>query len=810
MNAIRHLTGRGAGWMKRIMAAFAAVVAGVALAADETAIIDGDEWRYKTAFEEVTITGVSLKSGNPVIPAELSGNPVTSIGTNVFYGAGIKSVVIPESVTSIGDYAFAHCTNLTTVTFAEDEYADGLEEIGRYAFYRCSSLKSMEFPESLKKVKARAFEHCDSLQDVVLHKKVAEVGDAAFANCGKLREVSVERGNPKYREIDGTLFTADFKTLVCYPAGKADRSYTIPLGVTSLSVSAFAGCALEGVVFNSRIKEIPSTAFHSCKNLKEVVFGESLEYIGTFAFRFTAMEQATIPPKVAGIKIYTFESSSIFGNVTVGVNCTNVHDKAFVNGDDTYPSVYTYSDAQASVVKFALCDAGDDISYTRVVVKGDEVGLLPAPTFSGKFLLGWYTERAENGGERIFPDDIVMNGSVKYYAHWMDALVAGIPVEPFETGLVGYAVKGLPSGLKYNKGTGVISGTAKAVTSESGTVAWFTKAGERDIPIAFVVRAEKVTASCAGLSGGEFTAGVNAGGDGIPVDVSAETDIRSVSVKGLPSGMKYDAKSGKIVGNPTKSGTFTATVTVTTKAGTKMTKEFAFTVKAAHPRAVGTFKGYVVTSSSASRFDLPFAGTMQFTSTDAGKLSVKVMTAQGTYSFSATGWDSVTDKTYYASLRTKKGDTLAVMLRADMPLNDAMLSGLFTPGDGTPARYVVAYGSVFARNWYFKVDADHDIVPGYAYDLKRTYDAKSADLTLTLKGDGTAAIKGKVRQFNVSASGFVDLDCANEGIYAVFVPTVSLRDSYGVAWKLPLAIQMVVPYVEDDGLTVGGVKIVTE
>lgn len=811
MNTIRYLLRKGTEQTRHFFAAFVVVMTGVALA-DETAEIGGFEWTYKTAFEEVQITGVSPKSGRPVIPPEISGNPVTSIGTNVFAGGTITSVEIPESVMRIGDSAFQHCSNLTSVTFAELRFDDGLEEIGQYAFYGCSSLKSMEFPENLKKIGLRAFQYCDNLQGVVLHKEVADVGSWAFANCSNLRDISVEKGNVKYIDIDGVLFTADMKNLVSYPAGKTDRFYTFPVGVTGLQAGAFAGCALEGVVFNSRIADTGSQAFYKCENLKEVVFGESMKSLGTYAFYYTAMEQVTVPPKVVSVRNGTFRSSSIFGKILVHNSCTNIHDKAFTNGDDTYPTVYSYSDDQAVQVKFALCDAGDDISYTRVVVKGDEVGLLPAPTFSGKFLLGWYTQRAEDGGERILSNEVILSGSsVTYYAHWIDALVAGIPAEPIDTGLVGYTVKGLPSGLKYDKNSGMISGTAKTVTPASGTVAWFTKKGSPDVPIAFVVRAENVTASCAGLSGGNITVGVNGGVDGIPVDVSAETDVRSVSVKGLPSGMKYDAKSGKIVGTPTKSGAFTATVTVTTKAGTKMTKEFAFTVKAVNPRAVGTFKGYVCTTTTAVPIDaLPYMGTVQFTSTDTGKLSAKVVTAQGAYSFSATGWDAVTNKKYYVSFTTKKGAAFALELDAGVALNKYMLYGEFTPDDGTPTRPVVAFGNIFARDWYFKVDADHDIDSTYVYDLKRTYDAKSADLTVTLKGDGTAAIKGNVRQFKVSASGFANLLLAEHGILAVFVPTVSFRDIGNVVKKFPLAIQTIIQYDDNEGDVAGGVRVVVE
>ena len=99
MNTIRYLLRKSAGQTKHFLAAFVVAMAGVAMA-DETTTIGGYEWTYKTAFEEVQITGVSPKSGRIVIPLDISGHPVTSIGTNVFAGALITSVEIPESVTS--------------------------------------------------------------------------------------------------------------------------------------------------------------------------------------------------------------------------------------------------------------------------------------------------------------------------------------------------------------------------------------------------------------------------------------------------------------------------------------------------------------------------------------------------------------------------------------------------------------------------------------------------------------------------------------------------------------------------------------
>ena len=149
---------------------------------------------------------------------------VTSIGRYAFRNCrSITSVTIPNSVTSIGDWAFENCRNLTSVhisdisawcnikfgdpdsnplSYAEHLYMngkeitelvipDGVTTIGDYAFYNCSSLTSVTIPNSVTSIGSFAFEYCSSLTSVTIPNSVTRIGSYAFARCSSLTSVTI-------------------------------------------------------------------------------------------------------------------------------------------------------------------------------------------------------------------------------------------------------------------------------------------------------------------------------------------------------------------------------------------------------------------------------------------------------------------------------------------------------------------------------------------------------------------------------------------------------------------------------------------
>ena len=299
----------------------------------------------------------------------------------------------------------------------------------------------------------------------------------------------------------------------------------------------------------------------------------------------------------------------------------------------------------------------------------------------------------------------------------------------------------------------------------------FTKKGEDDETVIFTVRAEEVSVGCEGLSLGAFTSGVAGGADGIPLEIETETGVKSVAVTKLPTGMKYDAKSGLITGAPTKAGDYEVVVTVTTKSGAKQVVTIPVTVAALPENAVGTFNGFVKADDGVENI-----GTFQLTTTDAGKLTAKVTTAEGAYSFGGTCWDAAEDGIYSATLATKKGETLTLALDAAAGWNANQLTGEFAVPrrDGDIAPYqVVARKNAFGKTWLFKAEGNES--EGWA--LSYAENAKVANLTVTLNADGSTKIAGKLGTLNVSGSGYSDVTAVQDGaIIADFAPVVSMKE----------------------------------
>ena len=120
------------------------------------------------------------------IASEYKGLPVTNIYSSAFENSNITTVIIPDSVTTIGDGAFDYCYALTSVTIG-----DSVTSIGSSAFTHCSSLTSVTIPDSVTTIGDFAFEYCDYLTNVTIPDSVTTIGDYAFSNCSSLTSVTI-------------------------------------------------------------------------------------------------------------------------------------------------------------------------------------------------------------------------------------------------------------------------------------------------------------------------------------------------------------------------------------------------------------------------------------------------------------------------------------------------------------------------------------------------------------------------------------------------------------------------------------------
>ena len=266
------------------------------------------------------LTSIIVALGNTKYDSRNNCNAIIETASNTLL-YGCKKTTIPNSVTSIGDWAFYGCSGLTSVTIP-----NSVMSIGNSAFRHCTSLTSVTIPNSVTIIGGRAFSGCSALTSITIPNSVTSIDSSAFSGCSKLTSVAL---NSNAIVSKAYTYSSNIKNIF----GSQVTEYIIGDEVTSIGNSAFEGCSkLSSVTIPNSVTSIVNYAFWGCSGLTSITIGNSVTSIGYGAFRFcSGLTSVTIPNSVTSIGGSAFYGCSGLTSVTIPNSVTSIGSDAFAD-----------------------------------------------------------------------------------------------------------------------------------------------------------------------------------------------------------------------------------------------------------------------------------------------------------------------------------------------------------------------------------------------------------------------------------------------------------------------------------------------
>ena len=270
-----------------------------------------------------------------------------------FFESNLQSVILPDSVTHIGEHAFDCCMNLKSIRFPKSlrvlsaesfiscgfesiEMPEGLIEVGSAAFENCESLRSVKFndklesldctfrfckslkhvvlPESLSTIGWRLFEGCESLESVFLPRNLIRIDDNPFVGCKRLKQISCATSSFVFS--DNALYTKDKTRIISYLGTESHPK--LPNSLVEIGGSAFSHCdSLQSIFIPKGVKMIEDDAFSECEALNEITIPNSVTRIGASAFSgCIALKSICVPESVDEVDFHAFGGCSSLQSIT--------------------------------------------------------------------------------------------------------------------------------------------------------------------------------------------------------------------------------------------------------------------------------------------------------------------------------------------------------------------------------------------------------------------------------------------------------------------------------------------------------------
>ena len=302
-------------------------------------------------------------SGKIVIPEYVyySGEDykVVNVANNAFKNTKISEIVLPNSITSIGDHCFFDCSNLALITLP-----DGITSLGESCFFGCSSLESITLPVGITSLGESCFSGCSLLSSITLPNGITSLGEYCFSGCVWLTSITLPYGIVSlgdfcferclmlssitlpnsitslgkycflscYRLSSITL-PEDITSLgeSCFSGCSSLSSITLPEDITSLGESCFSGCScLSSITMPNGITSLGESCFYGCSSLSSIVLPNSITSLGSYCFSdCSSLSFIALPNGITSLEDYCFRDCQSLSSITLPNSITSLGSYCF-------------------------------------------------------------------------------------------------------------------------------------------------------------------------------------------------------------------------------------------------------------------------------------------------------------------------------------------------------------------------------------------------------------------------------------------------------------------------------------------------
>ena len=324
---------------------------GVLFNKDKTTILEYPRARMKTEYtmpDTVTTIGAYAFAYNLFLCDLTIPESVKTIEPFAFYSDYlITQLELPQDLETIGKYAFwgagltsvelpkgikriEEGTFLACFELVDVKLPDGLTFIGETAFAGCESLEQIEIPDSVTTLDRGVFMMCDKLRSLHIPENVSSIGQTLVTDCTALESITVDENSGHFCTVDNVVFSKDMKTLVFYPQTKTDTTYTIPDGTEVIEANAFRRCeALTEIIIPEGVTTIGEWTFFECEALSSILLPSTVKTMGNRTFSQSGITSIVLPEGIDNIGKYAFAYCSELESVKLPETLTTISEGAF-------------------------------------------------------------------------------------------------------------------------------------------------------------------------------------------------------------------------------------------------------------------------------------------------------------------------------------------------------------------------------------------------------------------------------------------------------------------------------------------------